>query len=199
METPVGQGSAGTEKRTPSNRRMAFIRLLTLGLVVLVLVIIFLLRDHVQELAHFGYVGVFLAALMANATIFLPIPGVAVVFAMGAVFNPLLTALFAGVGAALGELFGYLVGFSGQGLVEHAGWYQLIQNWMMTHPKLIDLGILAMAAIPNPFFDAAGIAAGTMKIPIWRFLLFCGIGSIIKMMFFAFGGNTILNLLFPHP
>jgi len=199
MEYPVGEGSAGIEQTAPSNRRMALVRLLTLGLVVLVVVVIFLLRDHVQELAHFGYLGVFIAALMSNATLFLPVPGVAVVFALGAVFNPFLTALFAGMGAAIGELSGYLLGFSGQGLVEHAGWYQRIQTWMTIHPKLIDLGILVMAAIPNPFFDAAGIAAGTMKIPIWRFLLFCGIGSIIKMLIFAFGGNAILNLMFPQP
>jgi uncharacterized membrane protein YdjX (TVP38/TMEM64 family) len=70
---------------------------------------------------------------------------------------------------------------------------------MMTHPKLIDLGILALAAIPNPFFDAAGVAAGTMKIPFWRFLLFCSIGSIIKMLIFAIGGDTILNRMFPSP
>lgn len=199
MEHPVGEGTAGTEQKTPSDRRMALIRVLTLGLVLLVIVAIFMLRDQVQELAHFGYLGVFIAAMMSNATVFLPIPGVAVVFAMGAVFNPFLTALFAGMGAAVGELTGYLLGFSGQGLVEHAGWYRQIRNWMMTHPKLIDLGILALAAIPNPFFDAAGVAAGTMKIPIWRFLLFCSIGSIIKMLIFAIGGDTILNRMFPSP
>ena len=199
MDHPVGEGSAGTEQKTPSNRGMVLVRLLTLGLVVIVLAGIFLLRDHVQELANFGYLGVFIAAMMSNATVFLPLPGVAVVFALGAVFNPFLTALFAGVGAAVGELTGYLLGFSGQGLVENAGWYQRIQSWMTTHPKLIDLGILAMAAIPNPFFDAAGIVAGTMKIPIWRFLLFCGIGSILKMLVFAYGGYTILNQLFPSP
>jgi uncharacterized membrane protein YdjX (TVP38/TMEM64 family) len=199
MEHPVGEGSAGSEHKTPSRQRMALIRLFTFGFVILVLVVIFLLRDQVRNLAQFGYIGIFLAALMANATVFLPIPGVAVVFAMGAVFNPFLTALFAGTGAALGELSGYLIGFSGQGLVENAGWYGRIRIWMTTHPKLIDLGIFTMAAIPNPFFDAAGIAAGTMRIPIWRFLLFCGVGSIIKMLFFAFGGNAVLNLLFSKP
>lgn len=195
----MGKNTAGTKPKTPSDHRMALLRALTLGLVIIVIVVIFLLRDHVQELANFGYLGIFVAALMANATVFLPVPGVAVVFAMGAVFNPFLTALFAGMGAAVGELSGYLLGFSGQGLVEDAGWYKRIRDWMTTHPKLIDLGILVLAAIPNPFFDAAGIAAGTMKIPIWRFLLFCGIGSIIKMLIFAYGGNTILNRLFPSP
>ena len=48
-----------------------------------------------------------------------------------------------------------------------------------------------MAVIPNPFFDLAGIAAGTLKIPVLRFYFFCALGSIIKMLAFAYGGNTI--------
>ncbi len=124
-----------------------------------------MLRDHLQELAHFGYFGIFLTTLIANATVFLPVPGIAMVFTMGAVFDPFLVAIFAGLGAATGELTGYLLGYSGQGLVEQHGWYQRIRNWMTTHPKSIDLGVLALAAIPNPFFDAAGIAAGTLKNP----------------------------------
>lgn len=186
-------------KDAPQDRYMPLLRLLSLALAVGIMATIFMLRNHIQDLAHFGYLGVFLITLMANATVFLPIPGVAVVFTMGAVFNPLLIAFFAGLGAAVGELSGYLLGFSGQGLVERAGWYQRIQRWVTAYPRLINLSILVLAAIPNPFFDAAGIAAGTMKIPIWRFLLFCAIGSIIKMLVFAFGGATILNRLFPNP
>ena len=46
----------------------------------------------------------------------------------------------------------------------------------------------AVSIFPNPFFDMAGIAAGAAKIPIWKFLLFCWIGQIIKMGIFAFAG-----------
>jgi uncharacterized membrane protein YdjX (TVP38/TMEM64 family) len=178
---------------------MALLRLLTLGLFAVIMAVIFLLRDHIQDLANFGYLGIFLTTLISNATVFLPVPGVAAVFTMGAVFNPFLTALFAGLGAAVGELSGYLLGFSGQGLVEDAGWYRHIRSWMTTHPKLIDIGVLFLAAIPNPFFDAAGIAAGTLKIPVWRFFIFCALGSFIKMLIFAYFGAAILNRLFPLP
>jgi len=199
MERPVGDPSAQAANKTAPDRRMALLRLLTLGLFVVLMAAIFMLRDHVQELANLGYSGIFLIALISNATVFIPIPGVAMVFTMGAVFNPLLVALSAGLGAALGELSGYLLGFSGQGLVEHAGWYQRIQDWMLAHPRWIGLGILTLAAIPNPFFDAAGIAAGTLKIPVLRFFVFCALGSMLKMLIFAYGGSAILNQLFPSP
>jgi uncharacterized membrane protein YdjX (TVP38/TMEM64 family) len=199
MERPVGEPSAGMANKPPKNRRMTLLRVLTLVLFVVIMAVIFMMRDHIQDLAHLGYFGIFLIALIANATVFLPVPGIAMVFAMGAVFDPLLVAIFAGLGAATGELTGYLLGFSGQGLVEGVGWYQRIRDWMTTHPKLINLGILVLAAIPNPFFDAAGIAAGTLKIPVLRFFVFCALGSTLKMMVFAFGGDTILNQLFPSP
>jgi len=179
-------------------RRLALIRLLTLFFVITLGVLIFVYRNRVQELASYGYLGVFLIAMAANATVLLPVPGVMVVFTMGAVFNPILIALFAGLGAAVGELSGYLVGFSGQGLAERSKNLVRISDWMEHNRKFSDLGILVMAAIPNPFFDLAGIAAGTLRIPTWRFLLFCAVGSVIKMLAFAIAGNKSLNFIF-HP
>ncbi len=172
----------------PSQRGLTWVRLLTLLFVIALIVGIYVNRERVQELYALGYLGAFLVTLLANATVFLPVPGVMVVFAMGGVFHPFVTALFAGLGAAFGELSGYLLGFSGQGIIEQSPRYLRIYNWMKGHPHLADLGILIFAAIPNPFFDLAGIAAGALKIPIWRFLLFCALGSILKMLAFAYAG-----------
>ena len=182
---------------TPEHR-LVLIRLLTLLFVITLGALIFVFRDRVQELASYGYAGIFLIAMIANATVFLPVPGVMVVFAMGAVFNPWLIAIFAGLGAAVGELSGYLLGFSGQGLAARSETLVRVSDWMEHNRKSSDLSILAMAAIPNPFFDLAGIAAGTLKIPVWRFLLSCAAGSVIKMLFFAFAGDQSLNWIF-HP
>ena len=43
---------------------------------------------------------------------------------MGAVFNPIGVALAAGAGAAIGELAGYLIGYSGQGVSRERKIYQ---------------------------------------------------------------------------
>jgi len=103
-----------------------FLRILALLVVVAITVYIYNIRDHVEEFASYGYPGIFLVALMANATVFLPAPGVAVVFAMGSIFNPLGVALAAGTGGALGELSGYLAGFSGQAVIENTNAYDRI-------------------------------------------------------------------------
>jgi membrane protein DedA with SNARE-associated domain len=71
--------------------------------VIGITVYIYSIRDHVEDFAAYGYPGIFLVMLMANATVILPAPGVAVVFAMGAVFNPLGVAFAAGAGGAIGN------------------------------------------------------------------------------------------------
>jgi membrane protein DedA with SNARE-associated domain len=168
------------------------LRVLAILLVVGISVLIFLVRDRVEEFAAFGYPGIFAIALLANATVFLPAPGVAVIFAMGSIFNPLGVGLAAGTGGALGELSGYLAGFGGRAVVERADIYARIQPWVQ---KYGGWAILALSAVPNPFFDLAGVAAGVSKMPLPRFLLFCWVGQLIKMTLFAYAGAYSINWL----
>jgi len=161
------------------------LRILALAAVIGITIYIYSIRERVDEFAAYGYPGIFLVMLMANATVVIPAPGVAVVFAMGSVFNPILVALAAGTGGAIGELSGYLAGFSGQAIVENTQTYDRISPWVQKYGVW---AILVLSAIPNPFFDLAGIAAGVAKIPVWKFLLFCWAGQIIKMTMFAYAG-----------
>ena len=168
-----------------STNGLTILRIAAILAVIGITVYIYSIRDHVEDFAAYGYPGIFLIALMANATVFLPAPGVAVVFTMGSIFNPIGVALAAGTGGALGELSGYLAGFSGQAVVGRTDVYNKISPWI---EKYGGWTILVLSAIPNPFFDIAGIAAGMAKMKLWRFLLFCWIGQIIKMAMFAFAG-----------
>jgi membrane protein YqaA with SNARE-associated domain len=181
-----------------SERRLQLARFFALALVIAVSLYVFSIRDQAEKLANYGYPGIFLLSILANATIILPAPGVLFVFTMGAVFHPAGVALAAGLGAALGELSGYLAGFSGQAVVERAEIYQKILAWMTAHRHLSNLVILLLAFVPNPLFDLAGIAAGTLKIPVAQFLFFCAIGKILKMLAFAYAGASSLEWLFNH-
>ena len=111
---------------------------------------------------------------------------------MGSIFNPMGVALAAGTGGAIGELSGYLAGFSGQAVVENTKIYDSVSPWVQKYGVW---AILILAAIPNPFFDLAGIAAGVAKIPVWKFLLFCWIGQLIKMAMFAYAGAYSIDWL----
>jgi membrane protein YqaA with SNARE-associated domain len=178
-----------------SKRAMNILRLVIFIGVIALTVYLYTIRDHIRQLQGYGYAGLFLVSIVANATIIIPLPGIVLTSAMGTIFNPLGVAIAAGSGAALGELTGYMAGFSGQGVIEKSDRYKRILDWMKKNPRLADLTILVLATIPNPFFDLAGMASGALRIPIWRFLLWVWIGKILKMLPFAYAGTPILKFL----
>jgi membrane protein DedA with SNARE-associated domain len=182
--------TVGAQKKRNS-LATGLLRILALLAVVGITVYIFSIRDQVEQFKQWGYGGIFLVALLANATVLLPAPGVAVIYAMGAIFNPFGVALAAGTGGALGELSGYLAGFSGQGVIERMDVYERIKPWV---DKYGGWAILVLSAIPNPLFDVAGIAAGIAKMPLHTFLIFTWVGQLIKMSIFALAGYYSVEL-----
>ncbi len=151
-----------------------------------------------------GYPGVFVVTLVANASVILPTPGFLAVIIAGAVLNPLLVALMGAAGMTLGELSGYLMGRMGRALAtveiqtdpgsghRWAAWSQrLVDRWGM-------LGIFVLAATPNPLFDIAGIAAGMAKMSVWRFLVATFVGRLMRTTLLAYASaysmDRILDL-----
>jgi uncharacterized membrane protein YdjX (TVP38/TMEM64 family) len=193
LETEEKAPITQTSPDKPSSKKKTnIIRGIILLLVIALTVVLVVYRDKIQALQAYGYPGIFLFSILANATILIPIPGVVFTTAMGAVFNPFWVSIATGAGAALGELSGYLAGFSGQAVVENSERYQRVVRWM---EKYGDITILVLAFIPNPLFDLAGMVAGILKMPVWKFLIYCVIGKILKMMMFAFTGNWVMGLL----
>lgn len=175
--------------------RLTIMRILALLGVIALIVALFIFRDEVKRLEEYGYFGIFLLSIAANATIIIPLPGVAFTTAMGAIFNPMWVAVAAGLGAALGELTGYMAGFSGQGIAERSVLYNRLTTWMKAHQNLAYGAILLLAFIPNPLFDLAGVSSGALKLPLWKFLLACAIGKILKMLIFAYAGYYSVSWL----
>ncbi|MCI0522013.1 MAG: VTT domain-containing protein [Chloroflexi bacterium] len=178
--------------QSPAHRQppALIFRILALLAVLALSIFIYTIRDRAEQLAIYGYPGIFLLAFLSYATVLLPAPGVAVVFTMGAVFNPLAVALAAGAGAALGEISGYLAGFSGQTVIQRAPLYNRLNDWMRKNGPL---SVLLLSAVPNPFFDLAGVIAGALKMPLRSFLFFCWLGETLKMLFFAYVGAGVLG------
>ena len=173
-------------------RRVPVARLFLLLALIILTIVLIIHRDTIQRFSRLGYLGVFLVSILANATIILPLPGVVFTSAMGGVYDPLLVAISAGTGAALGELTGYLAGYSGRFVIARQDWYDRVVKWMSRYGNLT---VLLLAFIPNPLFDLAGITAGVLKMPVLRFLLWCTIGKIIKMLIFSYGGHTLLRFI----
>jgi membrane protein YqaA with SNARE-associated domain len=166
--------------------------MLTLLIVVAISLSVYVISDRVEQFGQYGYPGIFVLNMLSSATIVVPAPGLAVVSVMGAVLNPFIVGVCAGAGDAVGELTGYLAGYSGRAVIEDTTRYEQLVNWTQKYGLWV---IFVLSVIPNPLFDFAGIAAGALKIPVYRFLVVCWLGKTIKTTLFALGGQTLAELV----
>jgi membrane protein YqaA with SNARE-associated domain len=165
--------------------------LLRLGVflaVVAMVVASFFLHNEIT-LEQYGYLGVGLIVLMASGGLLMP-PGIIAVCAASSpdvlpdiVLTPYWVALIAGTAGTLGELTGYLLGYSGRGMVTSTRVYLKVESWMERRGWLI---ILLVSLVPNPFFDVVGIAAGALRYPVWRFLAIVWVGKLGRFSIIAY-------------
>jgi uncharacterized membrane protein YdjX (TVP38/TMEM64 family) len=163
-----------------------------LGLVFVagITLLIALNRNEMQRFATLGYAGAFLAMLASNATLILPAPGLIIVFALGGSLNPVVVGLCAATGATLGELTGYITGFSGLIVLENTRAAHRIKLWMERNGALT---IFVLSIFPNPFFDLAGLMAGASRMPVWKFLMMAFFGKSIQSITIALAGAWSLG------
>jgi len=186
-EHPLTESSKSQPVSQPFGWRHALAIIFSLGLTIG----IYLLRDQVQRFEELAYLGAFLILLLTNATIILPAPGMMFVFALGAHLNPLLLGLAAGLGAALGEMSGYLAGYGTSAIINQAPGYAQISRWVCSRYGLLVIAL--MAFIPNPFFDMAGLVAGTLRVKWWHFLLSAFVGKTLRSILVAYGAALSID------
>ncbi|MFH0927054.1 MAG: VTT domain-containing protein [Candidatus Micrarchaeota archaeon] len=147
--------------------------------------------DIASFFGQFSYIGIFFISLLAHATILFPTaPFQFAMISIAIHLDPLLVGLFAGVGSAIGELTGYTVGLGSQNLLKSKNGYakciiSLQKKIFEYHPGI---AIFVLAAIPNPFFDFAGIVAGMAKMKWQHFIIWCAAGRIMRYALLAYFG-----------
>jgi membrane protein YqaA with SNARE-associated domain len=158
-----------------------------------IFLVVIILNSQVKALEAWGYVGVFAITLLSAATIVLPAPGWASVIAMSTVLNPYLVGIAAGVGSGIGEITGYLAGDGAARVIvknkrDYNKYRKLIKKYDVP-------AIFVLAFIPNPVFDVAGIAAGSVGIPLVRFLAASIAGRIVRYVLLAYLGAFTVGLI----
>lgn len=186
-----GSTVASNGRAQASDQRFGWRHLLAIVFALGVTIGIFVFRDEVQRFSELAYLGVFLIMLLTNATIILPAPGMVFLFAFGAQLNPLLVGLAGGLGSALGEMSGYLAGYGTSAIVDGSPIYNRIAGWVAGR---YGLGFIALLAfIPNPFFDMAGLIAGTLRVKWWHFMIAVLVGKTVRSILVAYGGSLSLE------
>ncbi|MAG14754.1 MAG: hypothetical protein CL874_02585 [Dehalococcoidales bacterium] len=142
--------------------------------------------DRFEELAAYGYLGAFLISLILNATVILPVGNVLAISTLGAILpSAIMVGLAGGVGAAIGEITGYMAGYSGRGFVQKSRVYQNVEGWVRRWgvPSLF-----IFSSIPF-IFDLAAIAAGALRFPFWKFFILCWLGRTMSYIIVAWIGT----------
>ena len=170
---------AGVERREWLKKKI--IPLLTLLLVVAVTVGLFVFSqrypEKIGEFENYGYLGAFLISMASNATVILPVPGILVFLPIVTAFNPLLLGLVGATGGIIGEITGYMAGYSGSGMIQDSRMYARVEGWMRRWGAW---AVFVFAATPFLPLDIAGIVAGAMRFPLWKFLLVAWVGKSLK-------------------
>lgn len=165
--------------------------LLLIGTIVLTIGLALVPGDVMDRLGNYGYVGVFVLTLLGSALIVIPSAAVGVALFAGKALNPWLVGLCAGVGAALGEITSYMAGYGGSEFAARSRFYPRVEVWVK---RWGGLTIFLLSVIPSPlFFDLAGVAAGTMRMPFRVYLIACMTGKIIRFVVLAWVGHLFLQ------
>ena len=174
-----------------SNKRAYFLGVLGVVLTIIMAVAVVYFWEEVRELRHLGYLGAFLISILGGATILIPVPMLAVQFALGGVLNPVFVGLAAGLGETAGALTIYITGHGGSTALANsrhgklqAAYLRLI-SWMERRGSLT---LFLLSSVVNPFFYPAALTAGALRFGIKRYFLICWAGKTIKGFTVAFAG-----------
>lgn len=160
--------------------------LIIFALTVGVTITLVALREPLQRLDEWSYVGAFLILLLNSSTVIFPAFGQAFIVAVAESLNPLLLALVGGVGAGLGELTAYVAGATGRKALSAA----VIDRWLGRIPHAwIGPLLLVFAATPLPM-DFAGLWGGSVRYDLRRFLVWTIAGKILNTLALAYIGIT---------
>lgn len=150
--------------------------------------------DWMQYLTGtYGYFGIFLISLIGAMSIFFPIPYTVVIFALGGTFEPLWIAVAAGIGSAVGEFSGYLLGLGGRRAISRK-YKKKMEFLMKVFDKFGPLTVFIFALTPLPD-DLLFIPLGVMRYSIVKAFIPALIGKFCMNLIVAYAGRFSIKII----
>jgi membrane protein DedA with SNARE-associated domain len=149
---------------------------------------------------QYGYLGIFLISLIGAMSIFFPIPYTVIIFTLGGlkdeevyVFEPLWIAVAAGIGAAIGEFSGYLLGVGGRKILSEK--YRRKMDFLtkvFNKFGLITIFLFALTPLPD---DLLFIPLGVMRYSIAKAFIPALIGKFCMNFIVAYSGRLSIHYI----
>ena len=185
---------------------------LTVVVTVAICAAVIYYKDALIDVVHieqYGLLGVFVFAFIAGSVVNFvatPFPYWLLVFTVpsllapswGAV-APLWVGMLSALGASLGQLLTFMVGYSGSRLYHKFTvnidnrFYNRCIGWAQRHGSW---AIFLMSAMFNPIHLPMTIAIAALRYPPLKFFVFSLLGNLVKSLFIAYCGYFGLTSLF---
>ena len=154
------------------------------------------LDKWMQDIAiQYGYLGIFVISLIGSASILIPIPYTVIIFTISAfrILDPMLIALSSGLGSAVGEFSGYILGYYGQAILsdKQKRKMEFILK-VFNRYGAITVFIFALTPLPD---DLLIIPLGIMRYNFVKVLLPCLLGKILMSLILAYGGAMSIGFI----
>ncbi len=153
------------------------------------------LWDWMQFFIQFSYLGVFLLSLIGAMSIIVPIPYTYVILTLGTrpEIDPLLLTIAGGLGSAIGELSGYVLGYYGRSKISEK--QQRKMKFMMrifNRYGSITIFLFALTPLPD---DLLFIPLGILRYNFVRAFVPSFLGKMLMCGILSFGGRLYYDVL----
>ena len=197
--------SPGTAEATAKKSSTWAYVLGIVGIVLTVLMVAAIVYwgNEIGRLKQYGYIGAFIISILGGATIIIPVPMLAVVFALGGAMTGVWEALLLAVSAALGELVGaltiYMTGHGAGRAIsssKHGRLQSAYEKMLGLMERRGPLTLFIVASVVNPFFYPAALAAGALRFGLKKYIFIVLAGKLIKCATVVYAGYFGLKGLF---
>jgi membrane protein DedA with SNARE-associated domain len=153
-----------------------------------------LVLEWMEQFAfQFGYLGVFIISFIGSVSVIFPIPYTLVIFVLGSVLDPVFVALSGGLGAALGEFSGYILGYYGRTVVSKER-RRKMDYMVKLFGRYGPAAIFLFALTPLPD-DLLFIPLGVMRYPFLKAFVPALLGKTLMTFILAFSGQQSIELI----
>ena len=146
-----------------------------------------------QFALQFGYLGVFIISFIVSVSVVFPIPYTIVIYLLGTVLDPFFVAVSGGLGSAVGEFSGYVLGYYGRTVISEER--QRKMDYMV---KVFDrygpVAIFLFALTPLPD-DLLFIPLGVMRYPFWKAFIPSLCGKTLMTFILAYSGQRSIQII----
>lgn len=152
------------------------------------------LWDWMKQFAYqYSYLGVFLVSLIGALSVVFPIPYTIIIYLLGRSLDPYIIAIAGGLGSALGELSGYILGYYGRAVVSEER-KRKMDFMLRIFNRYGAAAIFVFALTPLPD-DLLFIPLGIMRYKFVKAFIPTFLGKTLMCFTLAMGGRLSVTII----